>query len=88
MQFEVREIFRVGKIDEKKNSNLYVLLDSNLDKFVSPGVKLSEQFTEGQKVEVVISLRVENTKIDVKGEGFKYFNVTKTFITDMKSVLK
>jgi len=79
MKFDIRKQFVVLKIIEKKNFNLYTLIDfENGEKVVALGVT-NEQVKERDLVNVVLNLKIQTEKF-IATEGVKYFQTVNIFV--------
>jgi len=87
MKFQIEKNYAVLKIEEKKNADLYSLIDLDSgDKITSIGVKSDEKIKPLEIVSITLSLVVKTERVETKDKGFKYFNVANTFVSEVKKV--
>ena len=86
MKFEINKKFIVLKADEKATVNLYTLIDvESGDKVVSIGTK-EPGLSSRDLVDVIISIRTQNEKIETKNDGVKYVETLNTFVSKISKV--
>lgn len=86
MKFEINKKFILLKADEKSTVNLYTLIDiESGDKFISIGTK-EPGLMSRDLVDVIISIRTQNEKIETKNDGVKYVESLNTFVSKISKV--
>lgn len=87
MVFTITKKFILAKVEEKKKSNLYHILDTETHaKSVVIGIKTDEEIKELTIVEADIDVRIQKEKFDLITGEKKYKDTATLFLTSIRSV--
>ncbi|EEL78830.1 hypothetical protein bcgnr5394_55930 [Bacillus cereus] len=86
MKFTIKDTFRFVSVREAGKSNMYILLDADMNKINTFGVDPEGEFEEFEKVEVVINVNLKKTKTGTKNGKDNYEDVARLYLTSIKKV--